>query len=132
MQFTQQIKMLARFLVMPAALLVTLAFSSAASAQEYANAAGPQLFANQYTQGYSNQATAQMYIAPKPVPAWVGHTYYTYQPLYPHEVMHSPHAHRYHAYYDNGKGLNRTRVGYSTSPQYHFQHFIKRISLPRW
>ncbi|MCA9131941.1 MAG: hypothetical protein KDA45_02250 [Planctomycetales bacterium] len=84
-----------------------------ASAQEYYGS-GPQLFANQYTQGAMNQATAKMYVAPVPVPEWVGHTYYTYQPLYPHEMLYA-HTHRYHSYYDNGQGLNSTRVHYAPS-----------------
>jgi|688.fasta_scaffold13479_10 hypothetical protein len=73
------------------------------------------LFHNYYTQGYSNQATAEMYVAPRPVPAWVGHTYYTYQPLYPHHYMYW-HKDRYHAYYDNGRGLNRTSASYYSPP----------------
>ena len=93
--------------------LAVLGWTQSASAQDYyANA--PQLFANQYTQGNANQATAEMYVAPVPTPAWVGHTYYTYQPLYPHEMMYTHHR-RYHSYYDNGRGLNSTRVRYSPS-----------------
>ncbi len=92
--------------------VAVLGWTCSASAQDYANA--PQLFANQYTQGYANQATAQMYVAPVPVPEWVGHTYYTYQPLYPHEMMYT-HTRRYHSYYDGGRGLNSTKVHYSPS-----------------
>lgn len=93
--------------------LAALTVTQSASAQDYyANA--PRLFANQYTQGYANQATAEMYVAPVPTPAWVGHTYYTYQPLYPHEMMYTHHR-RYHSYYDNGRGLNSTKVHYSPS-----------------
>ncbi len=93
--------------------LALLGTVQSASAQDYyANA--PQLFANQYTQGYANQATAEMYVAPVPAPAWAGHTYYTYQPLYPHEMMHAHHE-RYHSYYDGGRGLNSTKVHYSPS-----------------
>ena len=103
--------------------------SSSASAQEYVGA--PQLFANQYTQGYANQATAQMYVAPVPVPPWVGHTYYTYQPLYPHEMLYWHHD-RYHSYYDGGRGLNRTGIHYYAPPVRTGLHsFVKGISLPR-
>ena len=38
---------------------------------------------------------AAMYPAPHPVPAWVGHTYYTHEALYPHHFM-SPHMHVYY------------------------------------
>ena len=94
------------------AALAELAAPHSANAQDYSLA--PPLFANQYTQGYANQATAQMYVAPVPTPEWVGHTYYTYQPLYPHEMMYA-HTRRYHSYYDGGRGLNSTKVHYGPS-----------------
>lgn len=93
--------------------LVAFGCAGAANGQDF-TANAPRLFANQYTQGYANQATAQMYIAPVPVPEWVGHTYYTYQPLYPHEMMYK-HTRRYHSYYENGRGLNSTKVHYAPS-----------------
>lgn len=93
------------------ALLTMISFAGFAHAQDgYV----PQLFTNHYTQGYMNQATAEMYVAPVPAPQWAGHTYYTYQPLYPHEMMYR-HRERYHSYYDNGRGLNSTRIRYSPS-----------------
>ena len=111
------------------AVLAVCGMMRSADAQE--TAGGPVLFANQYTQGMSNQATAQMYVAPVPVPQWVGHTYYTYQPLYPHEMM-IPHKHRYHSYYDNGQGLNRTSVRYYAPPVRSFmQSMFGGISMPR-
>jgi hypothetical protein len=30
---------------------------------------------------------ARAYVMPRPVPAWVGHTHYTYPPLYPHNFL---------------------------------------------
>ncbi|TWU01931.1 hypothetical protein [Neorhodopirellula pilleata] len=75
----------------------------------------PDLFYNFYTQGPANSANAQMYVAPVPVPPNVGHTYLTYQPFYPHEFLY-PHTDKFHNYYDNGRGMNRTKVQYSTSP----------------
>ncbi|MFN3192173.1 MAG: hypothetical protein ACE361_16795 [Aureliella sp.] len=115
-------------LSLAAAVVLAFGLASSASAQEYA----PQLFANQYTQGMSNQATAQMYVAPVATPAWVGHTYYTYQPFYPHEMMYG-HSDRFHNYYDMGNGLNRTRVHYSTAPiQTGIKGFFKGFSIPRW
>ncbi len=89
------------------------------------------LFANQYTQGFANQNNAVMYIAPVPVPPHVGHTYYTYQPLYPHEMMYL-HNERYHSYYDQGRGLNRTGVHYYVPPVRTGVHRIwNKVSLPR-
>lgn len=75
----------------------------------------PDLFYNFYTQGYANVVNAQMYVAPLPVPPWVGHTYYTYQPFMPHEMLYW-HKDRFHNHYDNGRGLNRTRATYYAPP----------------
>lgn len=75
----------------------------------------PDLFYNFYSQGNCNSANAQMYISPVPVPQFVGHTFNTYQPLYPHEFMYR-HQNRYHNNYDNGRGMNRTKVKYSYPP----------------
>ncbi len=75
----------------------------------------PDLFYNFYTQGGANSANAQMYVAPVPVPPHVGHTFYTYQPFYPHEMLYK-HKDRFHNYYDGGRGMNRTRVSYSYPP----------------
>lgn len=75
----------------------------------------PDLFYNYFTQGSCNQANAQMYLSPLPVPPNVGHTFYTYQPMYPHHMMYS-HTDRFHRYYDNGRGMNRTRAKYYSPP----------------
>jgi hypothetical protein len=75
----------------------------------------PDLFYNFYSQGNCNTANAQMYISPVPVPAFVGHTFNTYQPLYPHEFMYW-HKNRFHNNYDNGRGMNRTKVKYYAPP----------------
>lgn len=75
----------------------------------------PDLFYNYYTQGYSNRVNAQMYLAPQPVPPHVGHTFYTYQPFMPHEMLYK-HVDRYHNYYDNGRGTNRTKAHYYYPP----------------
>ena len=75
----------------------------------------PDLFYNYYTQGYANAVNAQMYVAPLPVPPNVGHTFYTYQPFMPHEMLYW-HKDRYHNYYDGGRGLNRTRATYYAPP----------------
>lgn len=75
----------------------------------------PDLFYNFYSQGNCNTANAQMYVSPMPVPQFVGHTYGTYQPLYPHEFMYW-HKNTYHNNYDNGRGVNRTKVKYYAPP----------------
>ena len=75
----------------------------------------PDLFYNYYTQGAANCTNAQLYLSPQPVPPNVGHTFYTYQPFYPHHMMYW-HKDRYHNYYDGGRGMNRTRAVYYSPP----------------
>jgi hypothetical protein len=88
------------------------------------------VFNNYFTQGSANQATAAAYISPVGVPGWVGHTYITYEPLYPHEFMHH-HQHRYHSYYDGGAGLNRTSVHYYSPPaRTAATRVFKKLQLP--
>lgn len=118
-------------LTLAAAVVVLGLVASSASAQDpYTAPPGPQLFAQQYSQGMG-QTTAQMYVAPVPTPAWVGHTYYTYQPFYPHEILYR-HTDRYHNYYDGGQGLNRTKAHYSTAPVQSFMRsMMGSFSLPR-
>ena len=74
--------------------------------QEYGR---PDLFYNFYVTPNCGGVGAQMYLAPVPVPARVGHTYYTYQPLMPHEMLYKHHR-VYHRYYNEGRGLTRTSV----------------------
>lgn len=75
----------------------------------------PDLFYNYYTQGNCNRTNAQMLVAPVPVPPHVGHTFMTYQPFQPEEMLYK-HTNRYHNYYDNGRGMNHTRVHYYAPP----------------
>jgi hypothetical protein len=82
-----------------------------------AGMAGPPahpLFHNYYTQGAADQANASLYLAPRSqIPGNVGHTYYTYQPLYPHQFLHT-HTDRYgHAY---PGGYNSTKAHYYNPP----------------
>jgi hypothetical protein len=74
----------------------------------------PDLFYNYYAWPSCTGWGAELYVSPLPVPAHVGHTYITYQPLMPHEFMY--HHHRtYHRYYNGGQGLTRASVRYSSS-----------------
>lgn len=89
------------------------------------------LFDNYFTRGYANQAEAAMYISPTGVPGWVGHTYNTYQPLYPHQFLYQHHD-RYHSYYDGGTGLNRTSAKYFAPPvRTTGKKIYKMLELPR-
>jgi hypothetical protein len=74
----------------------------------------PDLFYNYYAWPSCTGLGSELYISPRPVPPHVGHTFYTYQPLYPHEYMYTHHR-TYHRYYNGGQGLNRTAVTYRHS-----------------
>jgi len=69
----------------------------------------PDLFYNFYVPPTAGGVGAQMYLAPGPVPPHVGHTYYTYQPFMPHELLYK-HKRTYHRYYNEGRGLTRTSI----------------------
>ena len=69
----------------------------------------PDLFYNYYVDPTCCAAGAQMYVAPVPVPRTVGQTYFTYQPLMPHEFLYR-HSRSYHRYYNEGRGFTRTSV----------------------
>lgn len=100
----------------PALFFVVLSTSSSALAggkhrpqcreYEYGN---PDLFYNFYVPPTCGGVGAELYISPLPVPAHVGHTYYTYQPFMPHEMLYKHHR-TYHRYYNEGRGLTRTSV----------------------
>jgi len=79
---------------------------------EYGN---PDLFYNFYVPNNCGGVPAAMYVAPLPVPQFVGHTYYTYQPLMPHEFMYKHHR-TYRNYYDGGRGIDRTAVIWYCNP----------------
>ncbi len=75
----------------------------------------PQLFHNYYMPSTCGGVPANMYIAPQPVPQMVGHTYYTYQPFMPHELLYQHHR-NYYRYYDGGRGMTRTSISWSRPP----------------
>jgi len=50
------------------------------------------LFYNYYVPpGPGGVVGAELYVCPRPAPPWVGYTYYTYQPLMPHEFLYRHH-----------------------------------------
>lgn len=68
---------------------------------------------NNYQVGPNPSGTAaQMYVSPRPVPPFVGHTYTTYQPLMPHEYLYK-HT-RSHYAYQPGAGWSRAKIRYRT------------------
>jgi hypothetical protein len=90
------------------------------------------LFNNYFTQGNANQADAALYVSPiGNIPGWVGHTYGTYQPLYSDEFLYH-HTDKYHSYYDQGQGLNRTKAKYWAPPVHTaLKQIYHKIELPR-
>jgi hypothetical protein len=115
-------------LILCAAILASIWSSSTCQAQHFPRWFGytdapcrqpqygnPDLFYNFYTHGNCNLEHRQLYPAPRQVPPNVGSVYYTYQPLLPHEYMYTHHR-RYHRYYDDGRGLNRTFVLWTHAP----------------
>ncbi len=75
----------------------------------------PALFYNFYVPNNCGGVPAQLYIAPRPVPPLVGHTYYTYQPFMPHEFLY-PHHRTYRHYYDGGRGMTRAKAVWYCNP----------------
>jgi hypothetical protein len=75
----------------------------------------PDLFYNFYMPNNCGGVPAQLYIAPRPVPALVGHTYYTYQPFMPHEFTY-PHHRTYRRFYDEGRGMTRAKATWYCEP----------------
>lgn len=69
----------------------------------------PDLFYNFYVPPTCGGVGVGIYPSPRPVPAHVGQTYITYQPLMPHEMLYKHHR-TYHRYYNEGRGLTRTSV----------------------
>jgi hypothetical protein len=111
-----------RFRAVWFAVLATAICSASALAWEQAGWDGKRhvsyqqqkdLFYNYYAQpGPYNGAAAQMYVSPRPVPAFVGQTWVTYQPFMPHEFMYR-HERSYYTY-NPGAGWRRTNVRYGT------------------
>jgi hypothetical protein len=73
-----------------------------------------RLFQNYYAPAQRG-VSAPLYTAPVQVPPLVGHTYATYEPLMPHEMLYR-HNRTYYRYYDGGRGLTRTRVVWWRGP----------------
>jgi len=97
-----------RAAVAAGAVVAALAFVAGSSHE--AQAAHPDLFYNYYVgpSPVAGGVPAQMYISPRPTPPYVGHTWITYQPLMPNEMLYKHHRH-YYRYYPNG-GWNSTKV----------------------
>jgi hypothetical protein len=105
-----------RKLFCSAVIVAVVAVSSLPVAAQFGEGNSPNnLFAQYYTQPGASLVEAEMYNAPHWVPYHVGHSYYTYQPLMPHEMMYQ-HSRNYYNYYNTGgyygapNALNKTTV----------------------
>ncbi|QDT70332.1 hypothetical protein MalM25_32790 [Planctomycetes bacterium MalM25] len=68
------------------------------------------LFYNYYVGPNPSGTAAGMYVSPQPVPPAMGHTYTTYQPFMPHEMLYG-HKRSYYTHHA-GSGWTRTKVRY--------------------
>jgi len=66
------------------------------------------LFYNYYIGGGCGGIPAQLYLSPRPTPPLVGHTYVTYQPFLPHEMLYKHHR-TYYRIHPDGSGV-RTKI----------------------
>lgn len=91
--------------------MACLAIIASAVALGAGAAPAADLFYNNYVPG---NPPAQLYPSPRPTPPLVGHTYITYQPLYPQEFLYR--HHRTYARYDGLHHLpvTRTRVSWKS------------------
>ena len=78
-----------------AVLLTAAGHASAAPINGGVEAPTPDVFYNFYVPpvpaGAYPGVGAQLYVAPRPVPPRVGHTWYTYPPFMPHEFLYKHH-----------------------------------------
>jgi hypothetical protein len=74
----------------------------------------PKLFRNYYVGGAGQGAPAQLYVSPRPVPAYVGHTWITYEPLMPHEFLYAHHR----TYWAHNADCSWTKTKVKWSPSF--------------
>ena len=95
---------------------------NSAYGEHHRTSRGNDLFYNYYVPGGPGYCgvPAQLYTAPLPVPAFVGHTYYTYQPLMPHEFLYKHHRSYYR--HNPGGGWVQTKVSWGHTLFGHHNH----------
>lgn len=96
------------------AIFVLVLFGTAPASAEVVYSGN--MYYNYYSPMAMDGTVAQLYVSPRPVPAYVGHTYITYQPLAPHEFLYT-HGRTYLNYDPCGGGATVTRVRYGHRPQ---------------
>jgi len=100
-------------IVCAAALAATAATATAA---EYCQPGSPaDVGRNWYVPGVpcgdAGGVGAQLYVSPRPVPPFVGHTYITYEGLMPHEMLYHHHRTYYRPWGPYG-GVTQTRISW--------------------
>jgi hypothetical protein len=97
-------------LVVAAAAAVLLAAGPVRAEGPYVYGAPPIPY-NYYVPGPgASGSAAALYVSPRPVPAYVGSAFITYQPLAPHEFLYK-HCRVYHTH-NPGAGWTRTVVSW--------------------
>ena len=114
-------KFLAGAIMMACMAAFNMLVSNSAQAQIGPGNFPNHLFAQYTTQGQGG-LTAGKYIAPHPIPSNVGHSYRTYEPLMPHEMLYEHDRNYFNYYNDNsfkggGPSLNITSVRWQNGDQ---------------
>ena len=129
-----------RLLILVAMGAFAFTGESAIAQQQQSSQMEFNLFQNFHTQPGASMSSAAMYSAPHPVPASVGYSNYTYQPLYPHQHLYA-HKKNYYNYYgtadqfysDNCQGgqgggaLNKTTVVWQSGANH-----LNRFPMGTW
>lgn len=109
---------------------VTLAARPARAWDRVISYQGKQdLFYNFYEGPDPSGTATAMYVSPRPVPAYVGHTYTTYQPLMPHEYLYA-HTRSHYAHVP-GAGWSRAKIRYRTYGL-RLDHMFYTLSGPKY
>jgi len=97
--------------LLAAAAVLACSPGAAAAADNFGRQGAGDLFYNFYVPGGGcGGVPAQLYLCPRPTPPLVGHTWFTYQPLMPHEFLY-PHCRTYLRKNAEG-GWTKTKVSW--------------------
>jgi hypothetical protein len=102
-----------RVALLPTVVLAAWALVSQPAQAQYVVGGPGDLFYNYYAPPVDGGVGAAMYPCPRPTPPLVGHTYITYQPLYPQEFLYK--HHRTYKTYHSDTGPTTTHVSWGGS-----------------
>ena len=118
--------MVCKLVSIPIALAAAVAICCCVVGQGSLAVAGDNLFYNYYVPPSGGGSLgAALYVSPRPTPPLVGHTYVTYPPLMPHELLY-PHHRTYLTQHPDGS-MTRTRVSWKPAL---FNYTHHRSPLP--